>query len=110
MSQRVPFVQFEDPRIKSLEGELWKLRAAMVDLAPEEFADLLNSYYRIETRSDSYGWVPKTVDLIIEKAPTLPVAPLELYGRAYCPLCGKGPSSSFYQWMGSRTQKGCDAT
>jgi hypothetical protein len=83
-------------QIKKLEEELWSARVAIIGLAPSKYRDLLKSYYRCEAHKDSYNWLDRVADQIIDT-----VEPLSkeqgsyLEPRAYCPLCGDGSSSPY---------------
>jgi hypothetical protein len=83
-----------DPLVRRLEDELYMARETILRLAPDEFHDLLKSYYSCKTRSESYHWANEVADSVIEKAK--PIEEDRGWGqRAYCPLCREG-AQSFY--------------
>jgi hypothetical protein len=83
-----------NPVVRRLEDELYLARETILRLAPDEFHDLLKSYYSCKTRSESYHWANEVADSVIEKAK--PIEEDQGWGqRAYCPLCREG-AQSFY--------------
>jgi hypothetical protein len=85
-----------DPRVRELENELYMAHETILRLAPDEFHDLLKSYYSCKTRSEAYQWANEVAEAVIEKA--TPIEEDRGWGlRAYCPLCREG-AQSFYSY------------
>jgi hypothetical protein len=84
-------------RIRRLESDLFMARCDIIHLAPEEFHELLGSYYSCSTRSETHSWEDVIAEKVIEKAtPIADAVRPDIFGeRAYCPLC-RGGAQSFY--------------
>lgn len=81
-------------KIKKLEEELdWALYA-IINLMPYEINRVLRGFYGAESMRDIYDWEQRTLDFIISQAT---VRGIYTRDYAHCPLCGKGPNSSYGQ-------------
>jgi hypothetical protein len=87
--------------IERLREQLYDARRCIVDLMPEHYGDMLESYYRCESRPDRHRWQYATADEIVDDVIEQRQQLANIADRAYyddrapCPLCG-GESSSPY--------------
>ena len=77
-----------DETIRRLEKDLWEARNTIIELAPDQFHDLLHGYaYTIETRNELYRWEGDLNAAVIAAAE--PIEPVDRWdpNRVACPLC-----------------------
>ncbi|HEX7891487.1 MAG TPA: hypothetical protein VF522_19200 [Ramlibacter sp.] len=89
----------ETPVERQLRQDLFMARWDIISLAPDQFGDLLRSYFSCKTRAASRGWEADVVEKIIEWTEPLgeDTRP-DLFGaRANCPLCRQGAQSYYEQ-------------
>jgi hypothetical protein len=67
----------------------------IIELAPERFHGVLESYYSCSTRQSAVAWKSAVVDKVIEEADVLEETNALGQRRAICPLC-RGEAQSFY--------------
>lgn len=81
-------------RIRRLEDDLWITRQALLDFMPEEFREVLSSYYRCKTGEAAAAWSRSTAERITDLLKSRISVETEDYEtrspRVVCPLCGKG--------------------
>lgn len=83
-------------QIRKLKEELWAARMTIIRLAPMKYRDALESYYRCEVREESYAWLERVSEQIIETVEPLSTEKGAYFEpRAYCPLCGDGSLSPY---------------
>lgn len=89
-------VDDRDAVIRRLKEELWMARYALLGTLPAELHQLLTNYHGCETRKESYGWLDRVAEAILELAQPLPETIQGLGGpRGMCPLCGDGSNSPY---------------
>jgi hypothetical protein len=94
-------------RIRRLESDLFMARRDIIQLAPAEFRELLDSYYSCATREERYRWEDLIAEKVIERAaPIADAVRPDIFGeRAYCPLC-RGGAQSYYADRGFSLPEG----
>lgn len=82
--------------VEGLKDEIDRLRRVIVDLAPQAFQELLQTYYHCKSRQDTHSWEAKVVDRIITGTPLVnPEHGPYQDDRAKCPLCGSLSDSPY---------------
>ena len=76
--------------IKRLQDELLTARYVILHLMPQNFLNLLTSYYDCKSREDTYQWENMVAEKLLEYVEIIPYHPEYGRERAYCPLCGEG--------------------
>lgn len=86
-----------DTLIRELKQQLWMARYTLLRTLPKDLHRLLTSYHGCETREESWDWLDRAAEVIVEMAQPLPET-LQSWGgeRGMCPLCGEG-SDSYYE-------------
>jgi hypothetical protein len=87
-----PPINHNEQTIRDLESELYVARQAIIDLMPEQQRQILWSFFRCESREDTYVWKDKIAEELIGTAEVIRSYNSD---RAYCPLCGDGSSSGY---------------
>ena len=81
---------------RSSDGQMLFL-ANMASKMPEDSCRLLTSYRECETREDSWDWLDRVAEMVVDMAQPLPETVESWDGeRGMCPLCGGG-SDSYYE-------------
>jgi hypothetical protein len=72
-------------------------RYTLLRTLPEDMHRLLTSYYDCETREESWDWLDRVAEVVMDMAQPLPGTVGSWDGeRGMCPLCGGG-SDSYYE-------------
>lgn len=84
-------------RVKRQEQTIERLRWDLVHLAPDEFRDLLHSFFRCENRVDAHRWEGEVAEKIADQTTPLwnPELAAQGQARAHCPLC-RGGATNYY--------------
>ena len=82
-------------KFRRLEDELFCAQETVLNLMSADMQKLLNSYYSVNSRAESYLWRQSVIDQLIELAEPLLARSTVSEPRACCPLCGFG-SMSYY--------------
>jgi hypothetical protein len=80
----------DQEKIKDLETELYLARHAIINLMARQKRDILMSFYRCESRTETYAWKQTIAEKLVGTAEVISFGSSK---RAYCPLCGDGSSS-----------------
>jgi hypothetical protein len=95
----IPLHELE-AEIARLRSDLYFTRRAIIDLAPANTQDLLNSYFqKCKTRADVRAWASDLVKSLIALADARPAKEMGDYAgsldRALCPVCGASADNVF---------------
>lgn len=84
-------------RVKRQEQTIERLRWDLVNLAPDEFRELLHSFFHCENRVDAHRWQDEVAEKIAAQTSPLwnPELAAQGQARAYCPLC-RGGATNYY--------------
>lgn len=108
--------------IRRLEEDLFMARRTIVELMPEQFQRVLDSF-RGDDRTAVWEWAEKAADQIVDLCDTAEQKYYDGYPlgapRAPCPLCGGGsstpydkgfalPTGLFRHLMGSHNSRQCE--
>jgi hypothetical protein len=89
------FADNREREIDRLHTELYRARHAVLELVPDEFSNLLSSYYECSAK-ERHTWQDGVAEQVIERAKLLP--PPHAWAdanRARCPLCRAGTQSPY---------------
>jgi hypothetical protein len=85
--------------IERLREDLYRARRTVVELVPDQFRSILDSYVHCSSHEEYVEWRRGTADRIIELALARPSEEMRsLPGespRAICPLCGNDSNNPF---------------
>ena len=89
-----------EAEIARLRSDLYFTRRAIIDLAPANTQDLLNSYFqKCKTKADVRAWTSDLVKRLIALADARPAKQMGDYAgtmdRALCPVCGGSADKAF---------------
>ena len=86
------YVERLQGQITWLKNELHGAHSTILDLIPQDMAELLRSCSRCESREEADRWRLDVIEAVVNRATLLPGGEGELVSRrrAFCPLCGAG--------------------
>jgi hypothetical protein len=96
---RRPPPAFLEQEVARLKQELEAARHAVLEVLPDELAQILGNYYACKNREEVWQWLDAAIDAVLERAERKSAREMGEFAsasdRAFCPLCGRSADSVY---------------